>query len=164
MDPYTTILAGLWSLFEADTTFCALVPVGNRIKLFGDRRAPDKDETISADYPEVKIYPVSASPMARNCSSSFLPVVNMGVRASSGEQCVDTVHYPLTWCITRLLFYRADRVLKAVTWAGHEFIEATIARQVSDGIRPEDEARGVKQWSAIWDIEFRLVLPKRLLK
>lgn len=58
-DPITITELGIWNVLEASPLFTSLVPEANRIKYTkDDTRKPDKEETRTADFPEIRLVPI----------------------------------------------------------------------------------------------------------
>ena len=159
LDPLTQVHAALWSLLEADPTWCAMVPAGNRIKFSGKSVSPRKDQQLSpADRPEVQIRAANVSPYLNADSSNTKVTARFEVQITTGEQGFDASLFPVLWETIRALHgYRT--VLSPLTWAGLTFVKRVQAQPGDIGIGRGDADRGMLWWGVLWGCELEMWFP-----
>lgn len=152
VDPITQVYYALWELLEAHVPLAAMVRVGNRIKFSGANRDPMKDEVSGADFPEIRVLPVSSEPHLQRTSNGSSIVKRFRVVAATGDQRVDAGLFPLEWEIYRALSSWAT-VLMSLRWKDKPYVRLAKPISVEDGISRTDMERGIKGWASIWEVE-----------
>lgn len=148
-DPFTKVYAAIWGLLEKNADFCKLVDVGNRIRLDGDDRRPNKREVSTRDLPEVRIVPTQLVPHAQRTSNSSTCELRLEVQVSTGDWRVHEQLFPLEWAIYRALV-NWELELKSLTWNNRPFVQVAQSLGVNVGRSESDIERGIQGWAGVW--------------
>lgn len=153
-NPYSLIYAELWAVLESSPSFCALVPVGNRIKLTDKDRSPFKPESITADYPTVSIIDAGGMLGQQGSSSSVVHSKTWKISTATGDMRLTYLHFPLEWAIVSALFRErtARSRLLALQWRGHDFVSRVAFGTTSSAIAMDASMNAIKGWSEILSV------------
>ena len=109
-DPYTQVLNALWAALEASGAFCALVPVGNRIKFTDVAKGinPIKTAKASADFPEVCIEPTVSADEDAKSSADAAETQTWVIKMATADMRLNAKCYPLRWAMKKALYAVGD--------------------------------------------------------
>jgi hypothetical protein len=151
-NPFAMVHRALWDMLEASDAFCELVPEGNRIKFYGEKRAPQKDTVMADDLPEVRIVSMQSTTTLTAASNLTATVRRFQIEIASGDQRFNTILFPVEWEVyLALLSWR--ETLGALKWADKQFVTRASLVQEQEGKTTVDLLRGIKGWTAIWAID-----------
>jgi len=163
LDPLSQVYDAFWELLEADEAWCALVPVGNRIKFAGKGVSPRKDQQLSpADRPEVQIRATSVVPYLNFDSSNTKVSAQFEIQIATGEQGFDASLFPVLWETIRAL-HRYQSHLNALTWRDVPFVKRTQAKSGAIGVGQGDANRGMLWWRVLWACEIDMYFPATMM-
>lgn len=163
LDPLSQVHDCLWEMLEADEAWCALVPVGNRIKYAGKGVSPRKDQQLSpGDRPEVQIRAASVTPYMNFDSSNTKITARFEIQIATGEQGFDASLFPVLWETIRALHAYRDH-LNALTWRDVPLVKRTQAQTGAIGVGQGDADRGMLWWSILWAVEIDMYVPAVLM-
>jgi hypothetical protein len=147
-NPLKQIYNAIWSLLEARSELTDLVLIGDRIKYIGSSRAPEKNEVLSTDFPEIRVIPVQSKPHLDQDSTSSGWIVVWQVQIASGDQRLQTV-LDVEWEVYRAMQTWRTHVMP-LTWKGKEFVH--LARPIETVWELDNKRlnRGIRGWSAVW--------------
>lgn len=149
-DPITLVYDALWSILENSDDFTNAVLVGNRIKFSGTNTAPIKEETITNDYPEVRIVSVSSTPHIFRTSNGSSLVKQFAIQILTGDQRVTEKLFPLEWIIYRALVNGLSTLL-GLEWNGKKFVKNVTPISVGDSFRTDRELTpAIRGWLSVW--------------
>lgn len=153
-NPLVQVYDALVDLLRSREKLRGMVRVGNVIRLTGDDRLPFKEETLSADYPELRVITTEAIPHLQRTSNSTTIVKRYEVQISTGDQRVELL-LAIEWEIHRALSSWSAE-LSGLTWMDKTFVKLARPTQVQDGVSNVDLNRGVTGWSSIWTYEVEM--------
>lgn len=154
-DPFSQVHDALWALLEGSDDFCAMVQPGNRCKFNTANRDPVKAEAVSADFPEVRIIPVSTTPHYHHTSSSSSFVKKWKIEVSTGDQRTNLYLFPLEWVIHKALCQWVT-ALTSLKWNDTPYVKTVRTTTVGDGVASIDLERGITGWASLWECETEL--------
>ncbi len=141
-------------LLRSRESLRGMVRLGNVLRLTGDDRMPFKEETLTSDYPELRIITTDTVPHLQRTSNSTSIVKRYEVQVSTGDQRVELL-LAIEWEVHRALSSWAATLL-ALTWSDKTFVKVARPTQVQDGVSNVDLNRGVTGWSSIWTYEVEM--------
>ena len=98
MDPFTEVMAAIWTLLESSSVFTGLVEEKNRIKLNLGSDKPVKTEFSVADFPMVVIEPGGNENVNMSKSSSAASFIQRYiVKMYDGDKRPTKKFLPLKW-------------------------------------------------------------------
>lgn len=153
-NPLVQVYGALVDLLRSRERLRGMVRVGNVLRLTGDDRSPFKEETLSADYPELRVITTDATPHLQRTSNSTTIVKRYEVQISTGDQRVELL-LAIEWEIHRALSSWSTK-LSGLTWMDKKFVKLARPTQVQDGVSNVDLNRGVTGWSSIWTYEVEM--------
>lgn len=151
LDPYTSILCECWAALENDVDFCSLVPPGNRVKFLarvGSGLDSEKQESITADRPEVRLFPAGGRAHTRSTSHRISDVLSIIAQIRSGDQRLDLYYLPLRWILFRVFTKISATLRSSIRYHGKSFV--TICRLSSIS---EDLISGADGWVGMWSLD-----------
>lgn len=153
-NPLVQVYDSIVDLLRSRERLRGMVRVGNVLRLTGDDRSPFKEETLSADYPELRVITTDATPHLQRTSNSTTIVKRYEVQVSTGDQRVELL-LAIEWEIHRALSSWSTG-LGELTWMDKQFVKLARPTQVQDGVSNVDLNRGVTGWSSIWTYEVEM--------
>lgn len=157
-DPFTLVHNAIWTMLEANSGFTDLVPAGNRIRMSGDNRAPDKDEMSDRDYPEVRIVPIKGLSHLGRTSNGTSFEKFWEIQVATGDQRPTEVLYPLEWEIFRA-HATWETYLKPLLWNAREFVNLARPWDLTESLKNIERNRSQKGWVTLWIYKVEMWFP-----
>jgi hypothetical protein len=157
IDPWTTVINQLWTLLEANTDFCDVVKVSNRIKITrAQDQNPIKANIQNSDTPEVLITleqaserPAHTSRQASSEQNFTVQIITLDLRLQKEDH---TGANDIRWLVWKILLNGGDTL-------GLDFVyKARITSSLQHYIDPV--TRGTVGWCVFFTISCNLQLPK----
>lgn len=144
-NPVTPVKTALWALLDNSAAFCALVPVGNRIKL---SNAPKRGSQF-ADFPCVTIEPVTGLTVKDWTSSDCLVKKFFQVKIATGDTDSDKLD-ELEWVIFVALKDWAAS-MEALTWNGDtKYVKYAGVYEQKQTLDERELTKTETGWSTVW--------------
>lgn len=157
-DPFSTIYYALWDLLESNEEFCNRVAPGNRIKFLGENVNPLKENTLTADYPEVRIISLSTAPHLLRTSSSTTFSKKFQIQIITNDKRLDAMLYPLEWLVYIILVRGINNLLN-LKWRDKTFVLNVSAESCTDSYAaPADLGQSISGWVSLINLDFNLSL------
>ena len=157
-DPFSTIYYALWDLLESNEEFCSRVAPGNRIKFLGENINPLKENTLTADYPEVRIISLSTAPHLLHTSSSTTFSKKFQIQIITNDKRLDAMLYPLEWLVY-IILVRGIQNLLNLKWRDKTFVLNVSAESCTDSyVAPADLRPAIGGWVSVINLDFNLSL------
>lgn len=99
LDPITQVFNATWDLLKAYEPLAAIVPAGNMIQLNTDVRNPDKETMLAADFPQIRLVPISSEPHLQRTSNGSSLNIMFGIQIATGEKRPVAELFPVEWNI-----------------------------------------------------------------
>lgn len=154
INPISLVAGGLWAAVDAHPVL-AEIRAGNKIR-FDRPGNPIKETLASADVPELRLLPTSASGNLHNTSNSSQIITTFNwlvVLGDFAETEINRLLWALIECAAAWKEY-----LPPLEWRGKKFVKRLDFRQSQSGLTDRALNRGVDGWSAILTIEVELGL------
>ncbi len=147
-NPLTQVTDALWDMLEGNSEFATLVATGNRLKY--DDRDPEKDATMYADFPWVRIRETAAQAHIYHTSNMSSFTKRYFIQVATGEQSLTSTH-DVEFAVIRAY---ADWVtyLTDLVWTGdgEKFVKESSLLTAEQMLDNEEVNRGIRGWSTIW--------------
>ena len=147
-NPIRLVYAAIWEMLEDKYEFTQLVPVGNRIKYTGTKRAPDKDTVDPASLPQVRVIAAGLKPHLFRVTSGSSLVIRWEIQVASGDQRFAT-EMDVAWAIYRAMTGWATHIM-ALKWKDETFARLHRPLEVETDLGNPEADRGIKGWSSVW--------------
>lgn len=156
-NPLYDVHAGIWTMLEARSDFCALVRVPNRIKFTADPREVLKRQVKPGDLPEVAVVQTGLGPWEGVASDDDLLQIVWEVWVTSGEEPFGSF-FDVQFAIFRALVSWRELLRSTLTWSGSLYVVDCHLGNTEDSLLNKDLNRGNFGWSSVWrghtDCEF----------
>lgn len=156
MNPLLITYNALWKLLENSTEFCEMVKPGNRIKYSGAGRNPQKEQAITADYPEVRIVVTRTDPHLNRTSNGSSLKKHFAIQILTGSQQVDKM-LELEWIIYKAMAGAYEALLD-LSWpeesGGYKFIKLVKPVSIQEQLTMTADMKShVAGWVSVWAVE-----------
>lgn len=162
-DPLTLVYEGLWELVEDFKPFADEVRVGNRIKMSGKSRDPEKEYVTTADLPQVKLVPSGGETNLHSSSNQTQMIRRFSFIIDTGDKRVDYLHFPLQWHIVCVMCNWKMRI-GGMKWNGHHFLTDLQIPSVEEGESDPDANDDIEGFTSIATIEATMLFATHLLR
>lgn len=162
-NPFVLVHDAMWSLIDSNPMWDSLVKLGNRIRFnSATDRSPIKSDKGTADYPELWLCP-SAGKVNTHQTSCAVKVVQTYTWVLStadwrSSQILEQCQFAMLCSMTEF-----QPTLLSVQWEGVSFIRRVDAQSYSIGGTDPKKHGGIVGWSAMWQNEIELELPRSAL-
>ena len=153
-DPFSDVVAAIWTTLEASTDFKARVPAANRLKLTGSVEGQMDDDARDQIYPSIRIVLAQGEfDQAADSSASTLDCV-WEVQIYVPNERAAATFYPLLWSTLRALAaaFPASSTLRSLTFTSKTYVRAGHLKHFrskwDDG--NENSTVNIKRWQCLW--------------
>jgi len=153
-NPLWQVHNALWSLLESDSEFTTAVPSMNRIKYTSTTdRYPDKDNTLDADFPCVRIRCIGGVPRPHRTSNSSMIELKWSIEVFSGDRRFsdDAQRFMDVWWAIYKALVNWQAYLYNFTWDGNAFkVRYCRASEVEDRLTKQELHYRQNGWQSVW--------------
>ena len=155
-DPFTTLNAFLWRIFEANPFLQEYVKAGNRIKF--ENTLGFKDQVVHGDLPEIILVPNGNNQETMGDSATRDLTQNYRFYVSTDDKRPWLMNR-IKWELFRCLEVFNMNAVKC-HFNGKPFILLVQTSSSAEGLTEGLSNRGITGWCSTWDFSVRMQFPK----
>lgn len=163
--PFSDVYDALWTMVESHTGLAAIVRIGNRIKFNDDtNRGPTKNNTSSADYPELRLVPAGTEANLPSSSSGSTIVRSWNWEIYTGDMrlAYDSGLDDIDWFLIQV--HNCPNDLFELSFDGEEgYVKRVTFTDNNIGFDLLDPDRNINGWQAVWTVSVEMAFSKSAL-
>jgi len=159
-NPLRDTLTAFWAMLEADTSFCTVFLVGNRVKNLAYVANEEIVDCAPADYPRVRVVPRMSDPNLTQTSSSTLPTIVLDVEVLTGTQGLWT-YLDCYWAILVACSRWKTYIQDVVKISSNAIVSNCKPAKTEEKF---DLLKGTNQWQSVWSFEVLFAIKNSVLE
>lgn len=163
--PFSDVYDALWTMVEAHSGLTDIVSTGNRIKFNDDmNRGPTKNNTSSADYPELRLVPsgtvadLPSSSSGSTITRSWTWEIYTGDMRLTYDSGLDDIEWFL------IQAHNCPNTLFELEYEGEAgYVKRVTFTDNSIGFDLLDPERKINGWQSVWTVSVEMAFSKSIL-